>query len=288
MIRSIISTAHYNFEFFSSRKIPSTYKGLISKLNEDEIITSFEKLEVSKEKKVNRVYKIPPYFKLLIDNKKYRKISVPEIDKGLLIDLREYQSFQDYLKAKISSRKRKQIRSYLRRIETCLNVSYKFYYGEIDEDKYYFLLKTAKSFITKRFNAISKQHYHLNIWHKLEEKALQLILEKKASLFVIYNDDVPINICINYHFNEITANIFTSYDIDYGKFSLGTIDLYKQIEWNFTNNFKIFDLMVGESKYKFEWSNSTYDLKHHVIMKKNSFTSIVFGYLISVYLVIKT
>ncbi|WP_418603859.1 GNAT family N-acetyltransferase [Hwangdonia sp.] len=289
MIKKILNVGHYSFDYFENRKLPAFYSSIQYKLN-GKVVTykEFEGIKISNENKLYRVYNIPPYLDLLLENTNtYRKISLPEIDKGLLVDISKFATIEDYTAKQFNSRKRKQIRSALKRAETCFNIDYKFYYGEINKEQYEFLLNTAYTFITRRFNQINKKHFHLSRWNLIKENLFQLILEKKASIFVIYDNDKPINICFNYHFNKITCNVLASYDIDYAKFSLGSIDLYKQLEWNINNDFEIFDLSMGASEYKFKWSNNHYDLSHNIIIKKKSVISNLLALLLCCYLKLK-
>ncbi|WOD43376.1 GNAT family N-acetyltransferase [Hwangdonia lutea] len=289
MIKKILNVGHHSFNFFENRKLPDFYTAILYNDGvKDLIFKEFESAKVLSENKLHRVYNIPPYLDLLLDNTNtYRKITLPEIDKGLLVDISKFTTIEDYTAKQFNSRKRKQMRSALKRVETCFNIEYKFYFGEINKEHYDFLLKTARTFIKRRFEQINKNHFILAQWDLINDNLYSLILEKKASVFVIYDNDKPINICFSYHFNKITKNKFASYDIDYAKFSLGSIDLYKQLEWNINKGFKIFDLAMGASKYKFKWCNSHYDLKHDLIVEKKSVVSNLLGVLMYGYLKIK-
>jgi len=107
-----------------------------------------------------------------------------------------------------------------------------------------------------------------------------MIMNKTASLFVIYNDNEPIDICLNYHHQNIIDNAIRSYDIDYSKFRLGYVDIYKQLEWCFQNSVDIFDLSIGDFAYKRTWCNVVYDFEHHIVYDKNSFVGKISAYLI--------
>lgn len=288
MIKKLLNISHYNYDIFERRELPSFYDGIIITHNEDDLVLKeLRKIIIPEDKVLYRMYNIPPYLNLPISDATYRKIELLEIDKGLLTDLSSYKTIQDFVNEQFSSKKRKQIRSQLKRLETCFNISYKFYYGKIDQSTYDFLLSNSKALITKRFSQLNKSHYHLSNWDLIKNNAYNLILEKKASIFVIYDNNKPINICFSYHFNNITYNILASFDTDYAKFSLGTIDVYKQLDWNISNGFKIFDMGIGESDYKFKWSNNYYDSKHHIIVKKKSILSNIVGLNLIIYLKIK-
>ena len=48
--------------------------------------------------------------------------------------------------------------------------------------------------------------------------ALPMILEKKASLFVVYEDSNPIALRLNYFSENTLFHAITTFDIDYSKF----------------------------------------------------------------------
>ena len=255
MISKLLNIGHYGFDFFENRKLPEFYNNITNKFDVDNItVTKFIKIPITKKKDIYRVYNIPPYIGLSLENPNaYKTFILPEIDKGLLINLEPYKSIEDYTLKQISSRKRKQLRSSLKRLESCFKITYKTYYGEIDKITYNTLIDKAHNFITRRFNQINKEHIQLKNWSLIKNNTYKLVKEKKASIFVIYDNEKPINICFNYHFKDITSNSLSTYDIDYAKYSLGSIDILKQIEWNINNDFKIFDMSIGESEYKHIW-----------------------------------
>lgn len=93
-------------------------------------------------------------------------------------------------------------------------------------------------------------------------------MEKEASLYVIYNENRPIDICLNYHVAGVYVNKIRSYDIDYSKFRVGYIDIIKQLEWCLENNYAIFDLMRGDLRYKREFCNVISNLDRYILYPK--------------------
>ena len=104
----------------------------------------------------------------------------------------------------------------------------------------------------------------------MKNRTPNLINKNKASLYVAYNGEKPIFISLNYHFDKILFGYVSSYDIDYGKFSLGQICIYKHIEWCLSNGYIMFELGWGDLEYKKWWSNNTYTFKSEVIYPKRS------------------
>jgi hypothetical protein len=125
-----------------------------------------------------------------------------------------------------------------------------------------------KKMIIKRFQQRDGRNKTLENWNTHFEKTINLINKKKASLFVIYDENRPIEISINYHIDTIMYSSISSYDLDYGKFSLGNIEIYKQLEWCMLNNISFFDMGYGDFDYKRKWSNHIYNFEDHIFYHK--------------------
>ena len=98
-------------------------------------------------------------------------------------------------------------------------------------------------------------------------------------MFVIYHDTRPISISLNFHYNErILFSDCASYDIDYEKFGLGHIDLYKHLEWCLENNYAFLDLGNGVSEYKSKWCNIFYNFHYFLYFKKKSIFAMAISY----------
>ncbi|TNJ46475.1 GNAT family N-acetyltransferase [Tamlana fucoidanivorans] len=188
---------------------------------------------------------------------------------GFAIDLHAFSSFQDYLKTLKSSFRKVIVRS-VNRLEACFNISYTMYYGHINKGVYTQLMGALFNMIECRFQERDGRNKVLKQWNAYLELAYQNILDKKASLFVIYSDDEPIEISLNFHCENIIYSAISSYKLEYSKFSLGNIEIYKQLEWCMANGIKLFDMGYGSFDYKLRWSNYTYAFHAHIISKSNS------------------
>ena len=221
--------------------------------------------------KIHYITYVPPYVHVSLNND-YRALQFYRFN-GFLIDLEKFNSIQDYMESQFGSKSRSKIRSYIRRLETCFDITYQMYYGDMDETVFKQLFIQLESMIKKRFDQRGDKHQALEDWDYYKQTTYQNVLNKNASLFVIYDDGKPIDICVNYHFDNIVANFIRAFDIDYYKFKLGYIDIYKQVEWSIENNINLFDLGPGILTYKKQWCNITYDFKNCLVFNKKSLTS---------------
>ncbi|UII76135.1 GNAT family N-acetyltransferase [Flagellimonas sp. HMM57] len=193
---------------------------------------------------------------------KLKKVSLYD---GYLIDFTKYKNLDEYLNQHFGKTSRSKLRRYVNRLELCFEVTYKMYYGHIDKKSYDFLFQEFKYMLNRRFDQKQECNYELQHWDEFHELTYELILEKKASLFVIYNGEKPINICMNMVYDKILFSNVSCYDIDYSAFNLGTIDMLKHIEWCYDNGFEVMDLLKGYLYYKKRWINHCYKYQFHYI-----------------------
>ncbi len=101
-----------------------------------------------------------------------------------------------------------------------------------------------------------------------------MLLDGRASLFVIYNDDLPFSISVNFISEDTLFADFTVFDIDYSKFNIGFIDIMKHLQWCIDNKIKVLDFSKGGYEYKKRWSNLTYHFNYHILYDSNSLKAI--------------
>ncbi|MGK0254561.1 MAG: hypothetical protein ACI9OE_002063 [Mariniflexile sp.] len=274
-----IKYSKYNFcfDFFQKQHIKPFYNKLFNYSNNEEIINQNFKYEDAIGNEIHEMKFIPSYFRLETPllSPKYKFITYNRVE-NFRINLDGFNNSEDYLISQMGSKSRSQLRRRIHRLEACFNINYVFYYGDISKQKYDFLFKELKLLIERRFNQRGDSYSLKDKWNFIKENSYQLILQKKASLFVIYDENKPIDICLSYHFQNITQHLIRSYDIDYSKYWVGQIDIWKQIDWCLLNNFKIFDLMWGKLDYKVRWCNEISLFEHHFIFKNNNPLKLLF------------
>lgn len=211
---------------------------------------------------------IPPYVETIEnDDLEYKSLYQYQ---GFLADIKNYESLDAYMQQQFGIKSRRKIRSYCNRLDSCFNTSYKVYYGSIEKTNYLFIMNELDHLIKRRFDQRGDVHQAKKDWEYYAETTYQNILDKKASIFVIYDNDKPIYICLNFHYVNIMVNFIRAFDIDYAKFRLGYIDIFKHLEWCFKNNYQIFDLGAGVFSYKEQWCNVAYKFKNTLVFNKTS------------------
>ena len=256
----------FTLDFFYKGELYPFYRYYLNRVTNAKNINEDFDQDSYPEDSVVVINDIPPYLSLINDqpDQSFNKIQLPKYT-GFLADLSNFGSVDEYLTSQRSSRSRYQIRRSIKRLEACFDIRYEIYHGSIEKQEYDALFDRLRYMIEKRFSQRGDIHLALADWDSIRKGTYQQILDKRASLFVIFDRNKPIDICVNYHLDGIVNNLIRSYDIDYGKFSLGAIDLYKQIQWCFENDYSIFDLSRGEMLYKKQWCNREYYLDCYIL-----------------------
>ena len=226
--------------------------------------------------KIFLIYDVPTYFEVdttqlgdkikLLKSKQYQ---------GFLIETGKYKSLNDYMLDNFNKNSRSKNNKYKRRLEDSFNISYCMFFGAISKTEYDFIFAQFRILLEKRFK--DKQETNNNLdekeWSFYYEVAYYLILEKKASLFVIYNNDEPIGVTLSYFSDDTLFDAITVFDIDYFKFHLGSITIMKLIEWCIDNGMENLDFSKGYFEYKRRWSTKIYDFEYHIFYDSESLSS---------------
>ncbi|MEL0456411.1 GNAT family N-acetyltransferase [Flavobacteriaceae bacterium SZ-1-7] len=229
-------------------------------------------------KKTLLIYDIPEYFNVTIENlpTSLRLIKIRQY-KGFIAKLDAYKNFDDYFQKTFSKKSRYKFKSYQRNLENCFDVKYVNYFGQISKEEYDVVFNAFHAMLKRRFDEKSEANNNLEDeeWNFYYDTAYKLILEKKASLYVIYDGKKPIAISLNYLSKDILFFAMTSFDVDYFKFNVGKVHLMELFKWCFENNMKTFDFSKGYYDYKERWGNEQYHFEYHILYDPKSITSVI-------------
>jgi hypothetical protein len=236
------------------------------------------------------VFDVPAYFN--VEDLKASKTSSLRLKKvfqykGFLMDLSNFENLEGYMKTQFKVQNKRYIRwSHINRLEDCFNISYKFFYGKIEEAEYNLVFEHFYRLLDVRFSGKRTNYHHLKTkkWNYYKDLVLPMIRENRASFLVIYNHGIPIGINLNFHSEDTLFKAITVYDVNYSRFSIGKLSVIKIVEWCFENNYKISDFTKGDFDYKRIWSNVIYDFDYHILYDSKSIVSIITAaYLVFLY-----
>ena len=216
--------------------------------------------------KVFLIYDIPGYFG--VDTQTDTKLGIHRSKQypGFLIGLENFKDLNDYLASTFSKSSRYKLKKYKKRFEASFNVQYIMYRGEISKKNYDYIFECFRLLLEKRFDdkQITNNNLDAKEWKFYHEVAYPMLIEGKASLFVIYNENTPIGVTLNFFSEDILFDAITVFDIDYYKFHLGSITIMAMLEWCMANNLKTFDFSKGYFDYKTRWATKNYDFNYHI------------------------
>ncbi len=265
----------YFFELFEKNSIPKVFSKIDSFGSEESVMNSdYDKNSIENSDKIYSVFFIPDYLKPILNHQIFNTKKINQFFKGYAIFLDDFISADAYIKYRFRSNA-KGIRRRVKRLESCFQISYKTYFGAIEKEEYDFLMDCLHKMLVRRFEQRNDVSQSLMRWDHYVKMYYSLINEKKASLFVVKSDNVPIVVSLNHHFNERLFSSISSYDIDYSKFSLGSVEIYKKLDWCIANSYKSYEMGMGDLSYKREWCNHIYNFEHQIIYPKNSISTYI-------------
>lgn len=209
MLKKLLLSKYTFHDFFDDFNVNRNkyvfYKSIINKTTNLNIDAVYGVKEVNNSNsKIHYVNQIPPYINI-VPVETYKSFKF-DFYNGYLIDIKDFESLDAYMVQQFGSKSRSKIRTYIKRLETCFNISYKMYFGNIDKNDYEALFDVLEIMIERRFLERGDIHEAANDWLFYKEIFYQLIRDKKASMFVIYDNDKPIDINLSYHYDNILIN----------------------------------------------------------------------------------
>ncbi|CAM3344554.1 GNAT family N-acetyltransferase [Zobellia roscoffensis] len=268
-----MNSLNFFFSAYTKESLPSYYKGLLNSYTQEQVFENRkgERFQLPASSFV--VEDIPSYFTVTKDElpKTMGCYSIKQYP-GFLINFENVKSLPDYLNERFGKTSRYKLRREQKKLEQCFNIRYEMYFGAIDKSEYDFImnefyrlleLRSLEKGIKHNINLATQNFYRANVY--------QMILDRKASFYVIYNGKTPIDICLNFHMKNVIFQYIRTYNIDYSKFNTGYTDLMKQIEWCITNKIKFITFSKGDFYWKRRWCNTVYDYHHEIFFLKKSF-----------------
>jgi len=247
-------------------------------------ITSSEKLPL--KNKLLLIYDIHTFFQSQ-QNSNSNSLRLKKIIQypGFLCELENYPSASAYMKSVLSKKSNYRFHLYQKKLEHSFEIEYKMYFGSISKETYAFLFKCFHQLLVKRFHAKEEtnNNLHPKEWNFFSEVTYLMLIEKKASLFVIYTNKVPIAITLLHFSDNIAFDTIRVFDIAYSSFRLGTISTMKQIEWCYEQQIKYLDFSKGDYEYKERWATQKYNFEYHVLYDSKSFQATSLAFLITGY-----
>ena len=267
-----MNSTNFFFDAYTKEQLPTYYRQLQNRYTNDIIFNNTKDEEFQLPESAFVVKDVPDYFKVTT-NELPNSIACQTINQypGFLINFENVPSLSDYLNERFGKSSRYKLRREQKKLEQCFNIRYEMYFGAIDKPEYDFImdefyrlleLRSLEKGIKDNINLATQDFYRANVY--------QMILDKKASFYIIYNGKMPIDICLNFHMKDVIFQYIRTYDIDYSKFNTGYTDLMKQIEWCIANQIKLITFSKGDFYWKRRWCNTVYDYHYHIFFKKSS------------------
>lgn len=212
------------------------------------------------------IYDVPEYMEVRPEpkNSPLHTIKVRQY-QGYLANFKGIDSLSQYMERKFDSKSRYKFKRNKERLQKCFNTSETIYYGEISKQEYDSLMSSFKNLLIKAFKEKQVNSIIITKWEFYHDLIYPMILERKASLYVLKNEDESICISLNFHTEKTVILFFSVYDSDFSKFAIGYMSVMKCIEWCIENKMYAYDFSKGYFHYKKRWSSIEYPFYYHIL-----------------------
>ncbi len=265
--------------FFKEKNFPPFYKKITNIFLNTDAYNSNASENFGIDYLTYTIHDIPNYLKLEFSKSTPLKLLEAPLYSGYIIDLACFKNLEDYLNNHLGRARKSQLKRYRKRLDLCIAPNYKIYYGDISKNEYNILFNRLILITKRRFAQKEELNFELPFLELYRDIMYPMILNKKASLFVIYHDKKPINITLNFVDEECIFHWNSSYDIDYQMFNLGHINMVNHLEWAFNNGFKLFDMSRGDFMHKRKYVNKSYVYNEHIIYNSKSLPTSIIAHL---------
>ncbi|WP_179343941.1 GNAT family N-acetyltransferase [Winogradskyella ursingii] len=268
-------TLNFVSELFTKNKIPYYYTDISNAYGNQTIFKNLDQTTIDADFMV--IEDLPRYLNIQrLEKPKNIKSLLLKQYPGFLMNFEGIEDLSDYLKQRFGKSSIYKLRREQRKLEYCFDISYKMYYGEMTKTEYDFIFEEFYKLLEIR--SVEKgilKNAHLNYKAEYNEILHKMILEKKASFYVIYNGKKPIDICLNYYLADTVYQYLRTYDIAYSKFNTGYTDLMMQIDWCIKNNKACLVFSKGDFYWKRRWCNVIYDYDYEVFYNTCSLKALI-------------
>ena len=272
-----LQSLNFYFEFFEKGTLPTFYKGYHADSPE-----AWRDPFPGFRYPITLVNCIPPYLNQNVTELRhgFGHFSLT-YRKGYLADISGFQNLEAYLLARWGNRKLKKFQSGIRKLHTESKISFRVFKGDVPSETFKNLMRDFRHMMKARFRQKQARHAALGRWDAYQETLYGRLLEEKASIFVLYDDDRPIGMALNYHSEGILDGAFTTFDIAYSRYGIGIYLLIKKLEWCFENDCKLFDMRWGNQEHIKRLANRSISYQNHVVYKTGNPFWKVYAFLIA-------
>lgn len=196
---------------------------------------------------------------------------------GHLSRMDNFENFNEYFSAQFSAKSRNNLRKYQKRLDQNFSTKFNIFFGEISREDYEDIFEKMIGLIGKRFGQLGLDNNILNLKDYYYDLAYDMICNKEASLYVLYQEDEPIAISLCFLSQSHLFFAITTFDTDFRRYNLGHVLIMNIMDWCYNNNISVFDYSKGTYDYKLRWANESYNFENHILYDSKSLKAIITG-----------
>ncbi|PNQ73022.1 hypothetical protein C1T31_08485 [Hanstruepera neustonica] len=220
------------------------------------------------------IFDVPSFHLVELQNQSYRLKKIAQYS-GHLLNLKNYDSINAFLKNHFNAKSRGKFRGYFNKLEKDHEVEYEVLGADVLYDTYMEIMQEFKVLLETRFDDLGVENDILTKWAFYMDLVYPMLQEKKAILNVIRVDGKVGAISLAFLSKDSVIGAIKAFDITFGKYSLGVLELIKLLEWSIDNGYDIFDFSKGDQDYKKRFATDSYIFDCHIIYDSKNFKSLM-------------
>lgn len=202
---------------------------------------------------------VPGYVDLILDQHQIKFSTHTIITQHThVIELERYLDGNQYMEQHFGPKTRSALRRYKKRLEECFDIRYEVFQGSIDKKWYNEIFEQLRTLMIRRFKEKNEENYELPYLDQIKADLYPMLLQNRATLFVIYANGEPVSIRINMMKDKLAFYILSAYNPDYDVFRLGKLDMWQNVSWFINQGYTTYDLLKGYAYIKEKWADRTY------------------------------
>ena len=208
---------------------------------------------------------------------------------GFSCNLKSFNTPDGYLKSFVSAKSRYKFRKYASDLEKCFRIRYGMHGQELNADEFEKIFGQFKKLLTKRFEAKQTRNNNLedSEWELMRLMARAHLAAGTGGIFITYDAEKPIAMSFLLFYGKRVIDVMRVFDIDYAPFRIGSVSIYRQLEWCIGSNYETLDFSKGYFDYKKTWSSTHYYFEYHILYDSKSYKSALTANALTFYFKIK-
>ena len=172
--------------------------------------------------------------------------------------MKGYNGGDDYLKSRFKDKGARNLRRQQKKLQREISPVKVVHYGETESKALDLIFDYLKLFLENRFEQKEVVNYELPFLPLYKKMFRELLPDKKAVIFSLFDKQRPIAMGIGFVVGEVLYLFNIAYDMNYSEYGPGNQIMMNALNWCFDNGISLLDMGRGDFMHKRQWVNTSY------------------------------